>query len=143
MLQSSRNRSLHRQRLLKCFSDLKTTHSAIYLEGTQSSLRTPTSDVDNIFRQESNFWWVTGCNEADCAAVLSLEDGQFIMLVPELGDEYALWCGEYPSEEDYKKVLSADRVIYNKKENLNNLLKELKVEKLYTLRHTLEKVSFI
>jgi Xaa-Pro dipeptidase len=111
------------------------------LEGLEGSIRIPTSDVDNVFRQESNFYFVTGCNEASCAALLDLKSGQFIMLIPDLDDEYALWCGEYPVESDYKSVLGADRVAFNTYDNLNNLLKELNIQKLYTLNHTSKKLN--
>jgi Xaa-Pro dipeptidase len=135
MLSTSCDRTLHRNRLIESFSSEKSTHSVIYLKGTQHSLRIPTSDVDQTFRQESNFFWATGCNEADCAAVINLTNGELILLIPERDDDYALWCGEYPVEEDYKKTLGANRIVYNSADNLKHLLAELGVKNLFTLKN--------
>ena len=48
------NRQQERENLFKKFEDLKST-SAIFLSGGKSETRYNT-DVDIIFRQESNFW---------------------------------------------------------------------------------------
>ncbi|KAL0485409.1 Xaa-Pro dipeptidase [Acrasis kona] len=133
MLQTSRNRSVHLKRLIKSFGDSKGKQAAIYIEGTKTSQRIPTSDVDAEFRQESNFYWVTGCNEPDCAALVNIDDEQFVMLTPDLDDDHALWCGDFPLPEDYKTVLGANKVISNKPESLVKLVQELNIKKLYTL----------
>lgn len=40
------------------------------------------SDTDIKFRQESNFYYVTGCLEPDCCALLDGKNKKFILIVP-------------------------------------------------------------
>lgn len=117
-------------------------NSAIFLHGGQSTLRTPTADTDALFRQESNFYYLTGCLEPDCFALLHVATQKFALFVPRYGDEYALWCGEYPEVEDFKKKLGADLVLYNDSDALAQLLNDetndvwSKIETIYTLEHS-------
>ncbi len=138
MLHTSRNRTLHKNRLLDSFKDLKGTNAALYLQGSKHTTKNPTTDVDAYFRQESSFYWVTGCNEADCAVLINLADSKTHLLIPELDDEYALWCGDYPVESDYKSILGVDEVVFNKPENIKKLVADLKIEKVFTLNHIAE-----
>lgn len=136
MLQTSRNRTSHLKRLVKAFGFAKGSSSAIFIKGTNSSLRIPSSDVDAEFRQESNFYWLTGCNEPDCAAFVNIDEEKLTLLIPELDDDHALWCGEYPVADDYQKKLGADKVVFNAAENIKQLVVDSNIKNLYVLDHS-------
>lgn len=57
------------------------------------------------------------------------------MLVPRYGDEYALWCGEYPEKHHFQSKLEATDVDYNEKEFVLKWLQKWKTQKIYTLEH--------
>lgn len=134
ILEHSTNNSDLRENFLQK-NKLEKQGTAIYMEGTRTTLRIPTSDVDAVFRQESNFYYLTGCLEADCAALINLETHEFVLLVPPYGDEYALWCGEYPEKQDFQKKLQASTVEYNEKALIQQVLQRWQTKKIYTLEH--------
>ncbi|KAL9657442.1 hypothetical protein ABK040_016711 [Willaertia magna] len=131
LLQTSSNRQAFREAFYdKTFE--KHPKTAFFLSGSQTKLRTPSSDVELTFRQESHFFYLTGVNEAECSVLLSPENRKSCLFIPQLDDEYALWCGDYPEKEDYLK-LGFDRVEYNSPQNVNSVLEEWGAEKVLTL----------
>jgi len=138
VLEHSTNNSDLREHFFQYTNNLTKTNTAIFIQGGQSALRTPTADTDAVFRQESHFYYLTGCLEPDCFALIHLESRQFALFVPRYGDEYALWCGEYPEKQDFKNKLNANVVEYNDDAQafVQLLLNEWKVEKVYTLEHS-------
>lgn len=57
------------------------------------------SDTDIKFRQESNFYYVTGCPEPDCCCMVDGSNGKFILFVPEITAEHELWMGKLMTPE--------------------------------------------
>eukprot|EP01080_Neovahlkampfia_damariscottae_P001529 gene1529-12655_t len=133
------NRSVQREGLYKKFQDVKST-SAIFLQGGKSETRYNT-DVDIIFRQESNFWYITGNPDPNSFCLLNPSTKKCILFVEELSEEHALWCGESTTIEDYKNETKVDEVLFLK--DLSKILKEWKVEELFTLSETLLDKSLI
>ncbi|MDC0592599.1 aminopeptidase P N-terminal domain-containing protein, partial [Balneolaceae bacterium] len=70
----------HRNKLYALFS--QTQQSIIFLEGAKVMYRYQT-DYEFAFRQESNFWYVSGVNEPDCAAILDIDSKEFHLFVPK------------------------------------------------------------
>ena len=60
------------------------------------------------FRQDSNFLYFTGCDIPAAAAVI--EDGQCTLLLPEVGDDDALWHGPTPTHSELAARAGADQV---------------------------------
>jgi hypothetical protein len=76
----------------------------LYVEGGKSESR-PYSDTDIVFRQNSDFLYLTGCEMADCAALINLATAHLTLLVPRLGRSYALWCGKIEPKSEIKARL--------------------------------------
>lgn len=106
------NHSIHRTRLLQRFANIElpaNKTSVVFLEGGFTSNR-PYCDTELLFRPESNFFFLSGVQDPDCACALNLNTKEFALFVPALDDAYALWCGDFPSNEEYKELTGADLV---------------------------------
>jgi len=106
------NHSHLRNKLFQRFAALQPSapaNSIIFLQGGHHQTR-EFVDTDIPFRQESNFFYVTGVQDPDCAAALNLQTKEFCLFVPHLDDAYALWCGDFPSNDEYKQLTGADSV---------------------------------
>lgn len=65
-----------------------------------------------MFRQESNFLYVTGCSEPGCVAFIDSRYNVFMLFVPRYSPEHALWLGE-PESNDFKQAkYGASNVMY-------------------------------
>ncbi|KAH0574343.1 Xaa-Pro dipeptidase [Spironucleus salmonicida] len=64
------------------------------------------TDTDIYFRQESNFYYYTGCTDPDCYAIFNGESKATTLFVPKLGPEHALWIGIIESNDEKQNRLS-------------------------------------
>ena len=87
---------------------------ALYLKGGSIAVRKWT-DTEHPFRQESNFYYLTGFNYPDAHLVVSLETSPIksTLLVPRYDDDHTLWCGPSESHESIKSLLGLTAVRYN------------------------------
>ena len=68
-------------------------HSLLLLQGGASPTRYDT-DHEPVFRQESNFAYLSGVKEPDCYLTICVETGKSILFIPRLPAEYAVWMGK-------------------------------------------------
>lgn len=109
----------HRAKLYHLFSE--TNKSLIFLSGAKVMYRYNT-DYEFAFRQESNFWYVTGVNEPDCAALLNIDTKEFNLFVPKRDAQYAVWHGYVKSLDQYRKEYAPDHIHYV--DDLEQVIKE-------------------
>nr|CAG4718440.1 unnamed protein product [Naegleria fowleri] len=134
ILRTSANRKTFREAFYaaaKLKGEAFTHNAAYFIQGGDIKLRTNNSDVELTFRQESNFYYLSGCSEPGCALLLNPSISESVLFVPQYDDEYALWCGEYPVAEDYKQKLGFSRVEYKSESAVASILKEWKIQKVY------------
>ena len=72
--------------------------------------RTRNRDVDYPFRQDSDFYYLTGFNEANALAVFvpQREQGEYILFCQEFDEKKALWEGAHAGLEGATKEFGAD-----------------------------------
>eukprot|EP00405_Crypthecodinium_cohnii_P016900 CAMPEP_0206461032 /NCGR_PEP_ID=MMETSP0324_2-20121206/25101_1 /ASSEMBLY_ACC=CAM_ASM_000836 /TAXON_ID=2866 /ORGANISM="Crypthecodinium cohnii, Strain Seligo" /LENGTH=535 /DNA_ID=CAMNT_0053932839 /DNA_START=103 /DNA_END=1710 /DNA_ORIENTATION=- len=70
------------------------------------------TDTSWSFKQESNFQYLFGVKEPDCQALLRVDDGKAILLVPKMEVEYQKWCGPIKPPAWFQRVYSVDEVMY-------------------------------
>lgn len=77
---------------------------------SSASMRTRNRDVDYPFRQDSDFFYLTGFNEPDSLAVLipGREQGEYILFCREFDEKKALWEGAHAGLEGATKHFEAD-----------------------------------
>jgi Xaa-Pro dipeptidase len=80
------------------------------------------TDYEFAFRQESNFWYVTGVNEPDCATLLDIDANEFHLFVPKRDAQYAVWHGYVKSLDQYRKEYAPDHIHYV--DDLEHVIKE-------------------
>ena len=75
-----------------------------------ASTRTRNRDVDYPFRQDSDFYYLTGFNEPDSLAVFipGREQGEYILFCREFDEKKALWEGAHAGLEGATKDFEAD-----------------------------------
>lgn len=75
-----------------------------------ASVRTRNRDVDYPFRQDSDFYYLTGFNEPDALAVFipDREQGEYILFCREFDEKKALWEGAHAGLEGATKHFAAD-----------------------------------
>ncbi len=52
------------------------------------------ADIPYPFRQDSNFWYLTGINEPDLVLLIDTQKGDAVLYLPEQNDYQKLWDGE-------------------------------------------------
>ena len=118
----------HRNKLYSLFS--QTQQSIIFLEGAKVMYRYQT-DYEFAFRQESNFWYVSGVDEPDCAVILDIDSKEFHLFVPKRDAQYAVWHGYVKSLDQYRSEYSPDHVHYIDK--LPEVIKQLQPSTAFCL----------
>lgn len=127
---------LHRKKLFSLFDDEES--AVVYMKGAELMYRYDT-DYEFPFRQESNFWYLTGVNEPDCHLLLDLGSQEYHLFVPRRDAKYAVWHGRVKSKDQYQEEYEPDHLHYEGK--LPGVLRELAPEKIYCLDE--EQAEFI
>lgn len=119
---------LHREKLLSLFEENQ--EGIIYLKGAEIMYRYGT-DFEFPFRQESNFWYLTGVNEPDYHAVLDIRTGEYHLFAPKRDSHYAVWHGRVKPNDEIQEEYKPDHLHY-----ANDLLtkfRDLKPSVIYCL----------
>jgi len=118
---------LHRDKL---FSLLDEEQSVVYMRGAELMYRHNT-DYEFPFRQESNFWYLTGVNEPDFHLLFDLNTQEYHLFAPKRDAQYGVWHGRIKSKDQYQKEYNPDHLHYDSA--LPKVLKELDPQKVYCL----------
>ncbi|PRP83816.1 xaa-Pro dipeptidase [Planoprotostelium fungivorum] len=95
----------------KVLSHLKETEGVIFHSGGHILNRYDT-DVEYAFRQESNFFYLTGVEEPGFHVLINVADGQSILVAPDLDLDEALWRGMPDTMEVMQSRYDVDRVVF-------------------------------
>ncbi|ORZ17833.1 peptidase M24, structural domain-containing protein [Absidia repens] len=117
-----------RTNVQKILGHLKLNDGVIYLNGSVMQERDNT-DVELPFRQESNFYYVTGVNEPDFHVVIDIATGKTTLVAPNVVPDHVMWMGMPDSLETLQAKYDVDQVIYADK--INALITP--APKVYTL----------
>jgi len=119
---------LHREKLYSLFEDNQ--DGIAYLKGAEVMYRYGT-DYEFPFRQESNFWYLTGVNEPDFHMLMDLSNGEYHLFAPKRDEQFAVWHGFIKSQDTYQTEYEPDHLHYDK--DLPGVLKKLEPSKIYCL----------
>ncbi|MEX0607944.1 MAG: aminopeptidase P family protein [Balneolaceae bacterium] len=120
--------SKHREKLLSLFDEGQ--KGAVFVQGSEILYRNET-DYEYPFRQESNFWYLTGVNEPECALLLDLKTEEYHLFVPERDSQYAVWHGYVKTREMYQEEYKPDHLHYIN--DILHVLNEMNPDKVYCL----------
>lgn len=119
---------LHRKKLFSLFDEVQ--QSIVYMRGAELMYRYNT-DYEFPFRQESNFWYLTGVDEPDFHLILDLKKQEYHLFAPKRDAQYAVWHGRVKIKEQYQEEYNPDHLHYDSA--LPKVLKELDPEKIYCI----------
>lgn len=119
---------LHQKKLLSLFDDDQ--DGVIYMKGAETMYRYET-DFEFPFRQESNFWYLTGVNEADYHALLDIKSGEYHLFAPKRDSQYAVWHGRIKPKEEINSLYGPDHLHYDNQ--LLSVLNKRKPKTIYCL----------
>lgn len=128
--------NLHREKLLSLFEENQ--EGVIFLKGAETMYRYGT-DYEFPFRQESNFWYLTGVNEPEYHAVLDVKSGEYHLFSPKRDAQFAVWHGNVRDQNEIKEEYQPDHLHQNN--DLLTILRNLKPSVVYCLDE--EQAEFI
>lgn len=118
----------HREKLFSLFDDGQ--QGAVFIQGSETLYRNET-DYEYPFRQESNFWYLTGVNEPECGLILDLKTEEYHLFVPKRDAQYAVWHGYVKSQEAWQEMYQPDHLHYTNE--ILTVMNEIKPDKVYCL----------
>lgn len=127
---------LQRKKLLSLFEEEQ--NSLIYIKGAELMYRYQT-DYEFPFRQESNFWYLTGVDEPDYHLILDLKTERYHLFAPKRDEHYGVWHGHIKSKEDIRTLYEPDELHYEN--SLLSVIKDLNPDVIYCLNE--EQAEFI
>lgn len=89
------------------------------------------TDYEFPFRQESNFWYLTGVNEPDFHLILDLQTQEYHLFAPDRSAQYAVWHGIVKSKDELQDEYQPDHLHYEGA--LPKVLDELNPETIYCI----------
>lgn len=122
----------NRQRLVaRLKKDHNVTTGLIFLEGGKQTTRY-SSDTDELFRQESFFYWAFGVRDPDCFGAIDISTGAATLMVPVYPDAYKIWFGEIRTPDHYVADYGVEQCIRD--DDVGNFFKQHKDLTIYRLK---------
>lgn len=121
----------HRNKLFDLYKDRGNT--LIYISGAAVTHRYGT-DFEYPFRQESNFWYLSGVNEPDFALILNPANREFHLLMPRRDAMYAVWMGFVRPAHWYKDQFKPDHIHYT--DEIEQVLRGLKPDNVHCIHES-------
>jgi Xaa-Pro dipeptidase len=118
----------HRQKLFDLFED--STEGIVYVRGAAVQHRYDT-DTEISFRQESNFWYLSGVNEADYHLILDIKSRHFHLFTPKRDTMYAVWNGRVKTLDEIRALYAPDELHYDTE--LASVLADLAPQRIFVL----------
>jgi Xaa-Pro dipeptidase len=69
-------------------------------------------DVDYVFRQRSDFLYLTGVEEPGCALLIDPKRRRHTLFLPRIDNHHRVWLGHVPDAREAKSLYGFARVLY-------------------------------
>ncbi|KXN64786.1 Creatinase/prolidase N-terminal domain-containing protein, partial [Conidiobolus coronatus NRRL 28638] len=89
----------------------KTDNAIIYLKGDYTKCRHNT-DCENTFRQESNFFYLTGVEKPGFQLVIEVATGKSTLFAPDVDEADIMWIGLPAPLSSVQEKYDVDQVLY-------------------------------
>ncbi|MEK6560453.1 MAG: aminopeptidase P N-terminal domain-containing protein, partial [Nitrospirota bacterium] len=70
-------------------------------------------DVDFVFRQKSDFLYLTGVEEPGCHLLIDPRRKSHTLFIPRIDNHHRVWLGHVPGPAEAKKLFGVSRVLYS------------------------------
>ncbi|KAG0307373.1 hypothetical protein BGZ98_000399 [Dissophora globulifera] len=101
---------LHCEKVASFLSDKARHHAILLAKGTEAHNRDNT-DTELEFRQESNFFYLTGVQEADFYFIYDFTRNTSFLIAPDMDAAKAVWKGPDLTDKQLLKKYGVDRVV--------------------------------
>ncbi|GAA5816055.1 hypothetical protein MFLAVUS_009577 [Mucor flavus] len=95
---------------VKHLLDCNQRSSLVYMKGKGESTRDDT-DVDMEFRQESNFFYLTGIDEPGFHVIIHLQAERVYLITPDIPDNDIFWKGPNYSTKELLEKYDVDEIV--------------------------------
>ncbi|KAF9585049.1 hypothetical protein BGW38_004086 [Lunasporangiospora selenospora] len=119
-----------RQHWAKVAKNLGLSEGLVYLKGDVLKERHDT-DVELTFRQESNFYYLTGFAEHDAHVLFDLKTGKMTLLPHRLAEDHIVWMGMPPTLAQLQAEFDTDNITWSA--DLVKAIQESGASTLYVL----------
>ncbi|KAK1756564.1 putative Xaa-Pro aminopeptidase [Echria macrotheca] len=136
----------HAQRVSEYIrSKIPNATGVLYLESRATKLLEDNDEAEP-FRQRRYFYYLTGCNLADCYVIHDMDTSKSTLFIPPVDPESVIWSGLPVSAEEAKEKYDVDEVRYTS--DLNATLANVGANKanatIYAIPHQVsEQVTFL
>ena len=89
-------------------SELNNINSYILLQGGKQKIRN--NDVEYYFRQDSNFFWLSGIDKPDYQIAINCYEKKIILITPKFDDNFLIWNGSKPNFNFFKNCFNFTKV---------------------------------
>ncbi|KAG0035750.1 hypothetical protein BGZ81_000043 [Podila clonocystis] len=117
----------------KVAANLGLSEGLVYLKGDILKERHDT-DVELTFRQESNFYYLTGFAEHDAHVIYNLKTQKLTLLPYRLPDDHVMWMGMPPTEAELLAKYDVDEIVWST--DLVSAINNSGASTLYALRES-------
>jgi Xaa-Pro dipeptidase len=69
-------------------------------------------DVDYVFRQKSDFLYLTGVEDPGCALLIDPKRKRHILFMPRIDNNHRVWLGHVPDADEASRIYGFSRVMY-------------------------------
>ncbi|PHH69329.1 hypothetical protein CDD80_6824 [Ophiocordyceps camponoti-rufipedis] len=112
MLKAKYPAKAHAQRVVKLLREAKPDASGVlYLEGRATRMQED-NDSPEPFRQRRHFYYLTGCNLADCRFAYDMAADHSVLFIPPIDPDDVLWSGLPVSPDEAVARYEVDEVRY-------------------------------
>ncbi|RDA85540.1 hypothetical protein CP532_3318 [Ophiocordyceps camponoti-leonardi (nom. inval.)] len=102
----------HARRVVELLRDaVSEPGGVLYLEGRETKMQED-NDSPEPFRQRRHFYYLTGCNLADCRFAYDIKADHSILFIPPIDPDEVLWCGMPVSIDEALARYDVDEVRY-------------------------------
>ena len=93
----------------RLYEEMKEDNNYYYMEGIKTMTR-EYSDVEINFRQDSNFFWLSGIDIPDYGFIINCYKRTIILVAPVYEKSHAVWNGNIPDINSLKETYNFDDV---------------------------------
>lgn len=107
--------AMHKTARLKLVEEMKSrgvTCGVVLLEGGEQQ-NVYDTDCEIVFKPNSWFNYLFGTKESGLYGSIDIESGHTTLFIPELPEEYLVWCGEIFPPSHFKEMYDVDEVLYD------------------------------
>ncbi|OHT05024.1 putative Xaa-Pro aminopeptidase [Tritrichomonas foetus] len=116
----------HRNKIIDILQNNDLSESLIFMP-SPSEPKEEFTESELPFLQEGIFFWLTGWDKPSSSLIIDVKNRHSILITPHYDEEYEIWYGKAPSNDEIIEQTGVDEVLQGADTNtvLNNLEKSL------------------